>query len=264
MTDSLSTSQPKLRSRAYPVIPLQEAVSILRRQFEPGSSPRDREAIAKALGYASGASGIAARKTAALVHFGFLSSKSHLYSLTKLAEEILCPGDETRYRSILREAFLNPTVFRTIIHDYERVGRIPRQLALELTRDHGIQSRVADEVAHNFMTSAVYAGILTDDGSFRDEYFEETSKPRPKPVAALSHSAAPLEGHSEQRPAGPDQLIRLSLTDQKNAELRLPGQLNEHDIVLLRAWIDLLDVQVRLNRPDQPVRLDLYRSDRKK
>jgi hypothetical protein len=264
MTNSHPTAQPKLRSRAYPVIPLQESVSLLRSQFEPGSGPRDRDAIAKALGYTNGKSGIAARKTAALVHFGFLNSKNHQYFLTNLAEEILRAGDEAHYRAALRAAFLSPTLFRTIIHDYERVGRIPRQLALELTRDHGIQDRVADEVAHNFMTSAVYAGILNDDGTFRDEYFEETRKPRPQPVATLSHSATPSEGLPEQRPTGHDQLIRLSLTDQKNAELRLPAQLNEHDILLLRGWIDLLDVQVRVNRPDQPVRLELYRGDRKK
>ena len=60
------------------------------------------------------------------------------------------------------------------------------------------------------------------------------------------------------------QVLKFVITDQKEVEVRLPARLNEQDILLLRAQIDYLELQVQMNRPDQPVRLDLYRSNHKR
>lgn len=268
-------SRQKLRSRAYPAITLSEAIGLLRQiQKQIGLDQRDRNTIAQALGYAGGHSGIAARKTAALGHFGLMDVRDGLYSPTGLAEDILDEGNETRYRTALREACLSPTLFREIIRRYEPVGRVPRQLALTLSLDHGIQEQARDEVAHIFMESARFAGILESDGTFRSTYFEATQRPGP---ITLETPALPADNESvaavsvpmaTAMPTGKPQDPRIRIlcfpvTDQKEIEIRLPQHCNEEDIELLKMQVDFLERQVKLNRPDQPVRLDVYR-DRKR
>jgi hypothetical protein len=59
-------------------------------------------------------------------------------------------------------------------------------------------------------------------------------------------------------------MLRFPVTDQKEVVIHIPPLLNEQDIRLLRLQIDFLALQVQQNRPDQPVRLDVYRRDRKR
>lgn len=274
MPKAPSGTPQKLRSRAYPAIPLSEAIGLLRRlKLELGWGQRDRDTIAQALGYAGGHSGIAARKTAALSHFGLMDVRDGLYSPTGLAEDVLDEMNEARYRTALREACLSPTLFREIIRRYEPLGRVPRQLALTLSLDHGIQEQARDEVAHIFMESARFAGILESDGTFRHAYFEATQRPGPlhletpaRPVPAETVGAPPAQPAAAGLSAPedrPGQVLSFLVTDKKQVEIHLPPHLNEQDILLLRAQIDFLELQVKLNRPDQPVRLDVYR-DRKR
>jgi hypothetical protein len=259
----------KLRSRAYPVLPLGEALRLLDLQTKLlGWGRRDRDAIAKAFGYISGNSGIAARKIAALTHFGLLELRNGLYSPTHLAERVLEEMKGDGSKAARQEACLSPVLFREIIHRYEPVGRVPRRLSLTLSLDHGIQEQVADEVAQVFMESAVYAGILESDGVFREEYFVEAKRPRPLahfvPAEPVQH-ALPAQGN-EDSPEAPSsvQVLKFFVTDQKAVEIRLPARLNEQDILLLRTQIDFLELQVKVNRPDQPVRLDVFRGERKR
>jgi hypothetical protein len=134
-----------------------------------------------------------------------------------------------------------------------------------LSLDHGIQDNVRDEVAHIFMASAEYAGILDGDGVFRHEYFEETEG-RCLSLPVPAHGGAPAEREVPQVPEPEDkktsQNLQFFLTEQKQAELRVPARLNEQDILLLKAQIDFLELQVRLSRPDQPVRLGVVRGIR--
>ena len=255
----------KLRSRAYPAVPLKEAIEILERQTRVlGWGGRDRDSIAKALGYAGGNSGIAARKAAALVQFGLLDLREGLYLPTELAKRILGRDSSA---AALQEACFSPLLFREILHLYKPMGRVPLQLARVLSSDHGIQDQARDEVAHIFMASTVYAGILYDDGTFREEQGEARASSAPSVrTSPASMVAGPWSNDQRLRetPApreSPDgyQILQFFVTDQKEVELRLPARLNEQDILLLRAQIEFLELQVRLNRPDQPVRLDQYR-----
>lgn len=259
--------EPKLRSRAYPAVSLKESIDLLvRLQNDLGWGERNRDSIAQSLGYANGKSGIGARKIAALVHFGFLGLRNGTYFSTGLAKQILEERNEARYRSSLCEACLNPSLFQEIIYRYEPVGRVPRQLGAALSLDHGIQENVRDEVAQIFMASARFAGILDVEGVFCEAYFETTKRPRPlSRYMPAPPAPSDLQGREAGEPqdAEKPQKIRFYLTDRKPAELRLPWQLNEEDLVLLRRQIDYLELQLRLNRPDQPVRLDIVRTNRK-
>jgi hypothetical protein len=261
-------AKPKLRSRAYPAIPLGEAVELQRNLTERlGWGRRDRDTIARAMGYAGGNSGIAARKIAALVHFGLQSLQNGHYSPTELAKRILEGKDPD---PALREACSNPALFRDILYLYKPVGRVPVQLAMALVSDHGIQDHAKNEVASIFMASTVYAGILDADGTFRGEP-AETVKRTLVPALYQQSSAPPSAGSQTAPPPGDelnasedDQVLEFSLTDKKRAKFYLPGRLNEQDILLLRKQIEFLELQVQVNRPDQPVRLDLFRGDRRR
>jgi hypothetical protein len=223
-----------------------------------GSDLQDRGAIAGAWGY--GNSGVAARKTAALVHFGLLALREGLYYPTELAKQILEDRDET---ASLKEAFLSPAVFREIILRYESVGKVSQDLADVLTLDLGIQANARDEVVQIFLDSAVYAGVLEADGRFTDEYFEATGRPRPLPRPDFPSSTS----SSLPEATGPDaarnqrQILDFQVSEGKRVRIDLPDRLTENDLQLIRIQMQFLETQVSVNRPAQPVRLGLLRKD---
>ncbi|HEX4964532.1 MAG TPA: hypothetical protein VF173_27195 [Thermoanaerobaculia bacterium] len=252
----------KLRSRAYPSVPLTEAVELLRTLTEAlGYDLQDRGAIAGVWGY--GNSGIAARKTAALVHFGLLALRDGLYYPTELAKQILEDGDESALHASLKEAFLSPALFREIVLRYESVGRVPQDLAEVLTLDHGIQENARDEVVQIFLDSAIHARVLESDGCFSDEYFEKTGRPRPLVRLEPAPSPLPLgDGTPGEDPANQqEQILEFRVTEGKWVKIHLPDRLNESDLRLIRLQMEFLEAQVSINRPAQPVRLGLLRKE---
>lgn len=262
-------AERKLRSRSYPAVALAEAVDLLRKlPLDRSSHWLSDDAIAMAWGHASANSGQAIRKLSALGQFGLLIGKGGLYSPTALADRMLQERTQAAFQVLLREACRNPALYQDVFQRYESVGRVPVALAPALVLDHGIQESVQDEVAGLFMSSAVYSGILDDYGVFTDEYFDETHHPRPSKVAiaspAPSASGAEQVGKNEVAEPQDGQKLSFFLTEGKLADLRVPGRLNEQDITLLRAQIDFLELQVRLNRPGQAVRLDVVRGDRRR
>src|SRR5829696_193713 len=125
------------RSRAYPSIDLQEASEVLRKLSVLEWRERTRDEIAEALGYSSGSTGAAARKVAALGHFGFLRHRDKFYLPTELAERIARPSTRESLEAALRQAFMAPTLFREVLLKYEVLGRMPWNLADALA-DYGI------------------------------------------------------------------------------------------------------------------------------
>jgi hypothetical protein len=68
------------------------------------------------------------------------------------------------------------------------------------------------------------------------------------------HPEEPVVPNKEPGADPAQQALRLSLTDGKIAELRLPLQLNEQDLVILRAQLNVLEAQVQVNKPVAPLR----------
>lgn len=203
--------------------------------------------MAKTLGHMNGASGIAGRKIAALVHFGLLEQVNSGYKPTALTRRIC----ETGSLEGLQRAFLKPPLFQELVDRYRPDGAIPRYFADALP-EHGVTEAAKREVARIFMVSGEYAGIFAADGVFLDERSlpnapEEILKQEaipspvilPAPVSQASNTASDSTG----------QLIRIFLTDRKVAEMKFPAGLNEDDLHLIRAQVDFLELQVRLSRP---------------
>lgn len=232
------------RSRSYPFVSLAEALEVLRKQIEGlGSGAHERDEIAQALGYTSGSSGIAARKISAVSQFGLLQNHQGLYEPTELARQILAEKDENRLKEHRRTAFLNPSLFREIVEDYLPHGKVPRLLAHTL-RDYRVAANAREEVARLFMESALHARVLDTSGVFEKDFLASTTLHDP---TLGQPAAAAISGLEEQ-------VIRIYLTDDKKAELRLPSRLNEKDVAILRAQLGVLEAQAQANQPAAPLR----------
>lgn len=246
------------RSRAYPSIDLQEAMTVLLRLIEElGFEENDRDSIARLLGYANGSSGIGARKIAALVHFGLLQRHGNRYKPTELARSLweACrpQTEETRriqveeeLRALLRRAFLNPPLFREILDAYRHEGSLPRHLAHAL-REHGITESAKHEVARILMDSAEYSGVVASDGVFQNAKI---------PLGSMIRSASPAPPEPAQAVAPPEtdgQLFRFFVTDRKPVEIKLPAGLNEDDLLIIKDYWEFVEKQVRRSRPAAPL-----------
>ena len=214
-----------------------------------GFAEKDRDSIAQALGHASGLSGVAGRKVAALVHFGLLERSGSQYRPTELSRHIF----KSISSEALQRAFLTPPLFQELVDRYRPEGTVPRYFAQALP-EHGVTEAAKHEVARIFMASGEYAGILAADGVFLDERSEA---PEPVPAVAPAQMAFPaveiLPTAALQPPVTtPDsnsQTLRFFLTDRKVAEMKFPAGLNEDDLQLIRKQIEFLELQVRLSRP---------------
>ncbi|MEM7582458.1 MAG: hypothetical protein AAF560_03685 [Acidobacteriota bacterium] len=218
------------RSRAYPAITLKAAIQLVQRQtaqLGPGSF--DRETIAKALGHAR-SSGPAARKIAAMSHYGLLSRANKCYSPTSLAKRLL-RSDMDGLAAARKKAFLKPTLFHEVFERYRNEGALPELLGPALASDHGISPAVQEEVASIFRESGVFAGALKADGSFTG----------PRPVAVDPTRDLRLEpransAEAEVRSSEPRQKASIRLSHGK-AVLSLPSKLTQSDYQKLTALL---------------------------
>ncbi len=163
------------RSTAYPACSLKEAVEYSKKLLEAyGKSPMDRESAAKGMGFAS-LSGASTVKVAALVHYGLLVREGNAYKNSLLSNRITYnTTDEDRVSAVV-EAAKKPKLFATLITAYAGQA-VPKLLNNILVSTHGINRKVADNVAQTFFDSVEYAGILKN-GVITTEGLLETEKP---------------------------------------------------------------------------------------
>lgn len=220
-----------MRSRAYPAVDLKTAIQLVNRLVQAlGPGAQSREAIAQSLGHAK-SSGPAARKIAAMNHFGLLEKSDKLYRPTDLAKALLRSDQEQLNRS-RKEAFLNPTLFREVFDAYRTQGAIPSLLGHTLAQSHGISENVQEEVASIFRDSGIFAGVLTPEGEFVG--------PRPAhvdPARDLSSASEPDEARSE--PGATETQSATIQLKYGEAQLVLPTRLTSSDFRRLKALLEV-------------------------
>ncbi len=146
------------RSTAYPQIPLKEAVEYSAELLKNyASSGFDRESAAEIMGHST-LSGPAACKVAALVHFGLIERKGSAYKIADLTKRICNPLDEREKQEALLEAVNAPKLFMTLIEEYGGKA-VPPALNHVVSRNHGINPKVADKVVQLFKDSTEFAGV---------------------------------------------------------------------------------------------------------
>ncbi len=159
----------KQRSRAYPGVPLGVVCGLLREKLQTmGSGWMERTALAVLLGYQTGEGGIAARKIAALVHFGFLERLERGYRLSDEGKRIQRVGEDSQeFLDAARLALKKPVLFFGILTRFRSGGHIPRQeLRRVLTEELGITEQAREEAVEVFVESARFARVLDYDGNF--------------------------------------------------------------------------------------------------
>ena len=225
--------RPK-RSRAYPAVDLRAAIQLVARQCQAlGYGGHRRESIAQALGHAK-PSGPAARKIAAMAHYGLLDRRHGFYQPTPLARQLLETSERETVRSARMKAFLNPTLFRELYDTYRPLGRIPSMLGPTLARDHGISESAQEDVASIFLESGEFAEVLDHQGQFEG--------PRPAPVDPVrTETPEP----SRTPPGSSSQALQLSVAlDHGKAEIHFPERLSLLDVKQLRQLLAQFEIKV--------------------
>lgn len=159
MENEEKAKKTRERSTPYPGVNLEKAISMVAEiKVALGRGPYSRTAAAQALGHST-LTGPAARKVAALVHYGLLDrSGGDAYVLGKTVNDILHPISEDQKHGAIALAAVQPKLFSKLIQQYAGQG-IPRMLGSILIRE-GISSGAADEVATIFSETLSYAGLL--------------------------------------------------------------------------------------------------------
>lgn len=244
------------RSRAYPAYPLQECVewvNAVRSQL--GSKGLSREAIAKALGSKS-LNGASQRKIAAMMYFGLLARGDDGISLTSLSEGITKPISDEERSSAIIDAFYEPILYRDLLERFEPDGQVPQLLANILSRDFGIVDSVAESAGKVFMDSARYAGIVDSEGRIV-QHLPEKGEKEEKPTGSQGGLGLdwlfPFKGSdkptaADQAPMAAEQAFQLALTGGRRAFLKVPSDLTADDVKLIRAQIDVLELQAQIRQ----------------
>ena len=225
------------RSRAYPALTLADsgrAVGTILERLGAGSY--SREVVAEVLGHSNAHGGPGARKVAALTQYGLLRRTAGLYSPTPLAQRVAGADGAALRRAALKQALGRPPLFRELLDRFAPQGRLPRQLASILWRDHGITRKASRFAAETFRESAHYAGILDLDGTLRAA---ELGGPADEAPSASGESERTGPPASEPR-----QRFELALTDGKLAKLSLPLELRRRDLEIVKKQIEFLEYQV--------------------
>lgn len=156
--EKLQEKKRRERSTPYPGVTLDLAIEMiteLKRAL--GKGPYSRQSIAKGLGHKD-LTGPAARKVAALTHYGLLSRNGDVYVTSKLTEDILHPRSEEEKKNAIILAAKTPRVFAKLIQQYQGQS-LPRMLDSILIRE-GIGSNAAKEAAEIFTKTLESAGLL--------------------------------------------------------------------------------------------------------
>lgn len=233
---------PTPRSKAYPAIPLDEALTLTSTLLDAlGSHPATRADIASELGYESSEGGVAGRKIAALVHYGLLERRRGRYTPTPLAEQAINPRSDAERDTARREALRSPQLFHTLLEHYDRgedgAVSLPAQLEAILSRDHGITRRASGQAADVFRRSARFAGLLD-------------TPTRPAELGKAAIVGSPTKPTTERGDGGGEQRIDLALAGGRLARLSVPLDLDARDVDLLRRLLlkqlEMLELQAEI------------------
>ena len=155
----------KIRSRSYPVIPLETAVEVLAKASRVGKTwTRDQFANYGAKSNASSAkSGAYVRRLAALKEYGLIESDKDAINLTALGEKIVKSLNDEEHLAGLREAFLSCGVFQALVGDLKEslANRFSaNDVAVAAVNKYGITRDAQTKLVKNFLASAIYAQLM--------------------------------------------------------------------------------------------------------
>ena len=154
------------RSPNYPAVGLREAVERVRKLYETdGRAGAPPEIAAKHIGYSS-AHGAAMSTLAALRRFGLVVDSQGRVAPSQRAIEILnFPESDTRRLSAIREAALEPPIYRELVEKHQTTG-FPADdvLQAELIADKAFNPKAVPGFVRDFKETLDFAGINVKEG----------------------------------------------------------------------------------------------------
>lgn len=162
-----------IRSPSYPSLSLEDAIEAVGKiESQYRGSAVDREDAAKLLGYA-GLSGPSNKTLAALASFGLVERAGKgMMRVTSRARSILHPDSEAEKARELREAALEPKLFRDIKDRFEDIKVPPMEGVVTHLNREGFNPTAVTPAAKAFVTTMEFIESLRDGeshGSVIDE-----------------------------------------------------------------------------------------------
>ena len=155
--ESEMVSHTRIRSPSYPALSLRKAVDAVGKIYEVyRTSPVDREAAAKLMGYSS-LSGPASSAVGALRGFGLMMLAGKGTSVvTERAQAILYPeNDEERLENLISAANA-PPIFREIRKTFEEHDVPPREGVSRLLNRKGLNAKGVKVATRTFIETAEF------------------------------------------------------------------------------------------------------------
>ncbi|QYX56511.1 hypothetical protein K1T73_15915 [Roseovarius sp. SCSIO 43702] len=168
-----------IRSPAYPSMSLEDAVMAVGKiEAQYRGSPVDREDGAKLLGY-SGSTGPANKALAALASFGLVERAGKgMMRVTGRARAILHPESESDKARNLKEAALEPKLFREIMERFDGVDLPPMEGVVTYLNREGFNPSAVGPAAKAFINTMNFVqslGASESHGETQDDDAESES-----------------------------------------------------------------------------------------
>ena len=152
-------------NRPYPTQPLQDALPIAQKiQDANGGNPVETDMLAEAMGTSVKSSLFMQRlKSSAMYGLTIGAHTDEMIELTALGERLTAPGSPEEQAESVRQAALAPDVFRKFYAAYSGKA-MPGDIyaANTLTRQLGVDERLAEECLGIVRRNGLFAGVIVD------------------------------------------------------------------------------------------------------
>lgn len=231
----------KSRSPRYPRLSVLTSVGYARKIYEGAHrSEIDSDTAYRVMGFA-GKNGASATALGALRQFGLVDGLRGDLRISDLALRILEPSCTDEYVESLHEAANKPDVFEAVLRQFpEGLPSSDEAVRSFLIRNLQFSRAGADDLISSLReTLSELEAENSRNGSksvspeIQSAVGVEKEQPERSPPKDMARSIFPAEGQLEE-------FIRIPLTRDCNAELRLSGPITDDAIARLIKYIDLM------------------------
>lgn len=162
-TQKLSGEVKVTRGRSFPVLFLSGAVDVMIQASKFGKqwSKESFASYGTKKGKSSVISGAFRNRLASLNEYGLIKYEKDLIVRTELADRIVNPINQDERNQALKEAFLKPTIFKSIIDEVKHGEELERdKIIRKAITDYKISRNSKDRFIASFVESGKYAGLI--------------------------------------------------------------------------------------------------------
>ena len=242
------------RSSAYPSYTISYCLDFIKKVYQEygSSSFATRKNLADVLGISEGAIQM---RTSSAVQYGLLEMKSgEGYKPSQLFLKIHKPLNEEEKHLANLEALKSPKLYSQLIADLEN-HLIPSTNALGniLFRKFNIAEKVSQKAAKVFIDNINYLNLKNEDNKLKLDASSDQSTETVEAEDILKNEnevpkQSTYENSNEKSRAGNIQTeyreLELPLTGKKKSKLIIPIDINEKDLDIIKAQIEVIRLSI--------------------